>query len=283
MWTITEDWVHLSIKATTYTTPSFSEEDAGADIVGWSVDALGTTLPVVGGGSVVDRSGWAQIDTRDPSSNGGLKFIPVDTTYRIHYNNNYLIGGQIPDQYTAESDANHVATVRAARLKEGFEFRYWSTTANDAAGSHHYLAEDLISLSADSMSALMTNYGTRGKILHLYAIGEFTGTYNIALSFIKSDGKRYFLTHPGSQTPRFARTRYIDDWTNAWQGMSDAYNSDDHYLNTFSLQRPDKDHADEYTLNPRRETLHGYVDSLVFYKDFAPATNEYLGLGHNHR
>jgi len=43
--------------------------------------------------------------------------------------------------------------------------------------------------------------------LTLYAKATYTGTIHVALSFMHSDGKRYFLTHPGAEAPRYSRAR----------------------------------------------------------------------------
>ena len=69
MWHITAAYAALTIKATMFTGTEYNAQDPGADIPGWSVMVLGTEVPVVGGGSIIDRDGWARIhvDSKDPN------------------------------------------------------------------------------------------------------------------------------------------------------------------------------------------------------------------------
>ncbi len=67
-----------------------------------------------------------------------------------------------------------------------------------------------------------------------------------------------------------------------YQGMSDANNSDSRFLSTYRIignnTECEKCEDGEYVLDPRRETVHGAVDSLTFYEHFSPDVEEYIGL-----
>ena len=264
MWHITAEWAALTIKATMFTGSEFSETDPGADIPGWSVMVRGTDVPVVGGRSIIECDGWARIYVNNKSANGALEFVPANPTRHIHYNNNGCTGDTIADQYPMYGDTSVI--IREARLVKGFTFHGWTTNA-DGTGTL-YSPGDTLGLPAGTTT--------------LYAKATYTGTIHVALSFKKADGKRYFLTHPGTAAPRFSRARYIADWTNAWQGMANAENADNNYINTFKvLSNPDpcaECAVDEVVLDPRREMRYGVKDSLLFYENFAPENEEYLGL-----
>ena len=264
MWHITEAYANLFIKATMFTGSEYDEHDEGADIEGWSKWIRGTDVPLVGGESIIDQDGWARIHVNSTDSNGHLEFVLANPDRHIHYDNNSFVGEQIPDQYPMHGETSVV--VREPRLVGGFEFHGWNKQANGSGKT--YLPGDTINLS----EGLTT----------LYAQAEYTGTIHVALSFKKADGKRYFLTHPGTAAPRFSRARYIKDWTNAWQGMANADNLDDNYLNTFKVLTHPNPCAEcgetEVVLDPRREMRHGAIDSLEFYEHFAPNDEEYLGL-----
>lgn len=264
MWHITAEWAALTIKATMFTGSEFSETDPGADIPGWSEMVRGTDVPVVGGGSIIDRDGWARIHVDSKSANGAIEFVPANPDRHIHYNNNGCTGDTIADQYPMHNETS--VTIREARLVKGFTFQGW-TTNPDGTGTL-YTPGQVVNL-------------TEG-ITTLYAKATYTGTIHVALSFVKNDGKRYFLTHPGTAAPRFSRARYIAEWTNAWQGMANAENADNNYINTFKvITHPDpcaECAADEVVLDPRREMRYGVKDSLEFYEHFAPHDEEYLGL-----
>ena len=123
------------------------------------------------------------------------------------------------------------------------------------------------------------------SILMLYAQGSYTGTYHVAISFEHSNGKRYFLTQPIGETNRYARARPVGDWTDTYQGMSDPYNTEPNYISTYKLiGHPTcvlcehNETSYEYVLDPRREWRYGAKDSLLFYSNFAPASDVYLGL-----
>ena len=264
MWHITEAYANLFIKATMFTGSEYDEHDEGADIEGWSKWIRGTDVPLVGGESIIDQDGWARIHVNSTDSNGHLEFVLANPDRHIHYDNNSFVGEQIPDQYPMHGETSVV--VREPRLVGGFEFHGWNKQANGSGKT--YLPGDTINLS----EGLTT----------LYAQAEYTGTIHVALSFKKADGKRYFLTHPGTAAPRFSRARYIKDWTNAYQGMANADNVDDNYLNTFKvLTHPNpcsQCGETEVVLDPRREMRHGAIDSLEFYEHFAPDKEEYIGL-----
>ena len=264
MWHITAEWASLTIKATMFTGSEFSESDPGADIPGWSKMIRGTDVPVVGGRSIIDCDGWARIHVNSTDSNGHLEFVPANPDRHIHYNNNGCTGDTIADQYPMHGDTSVI--IREARLVKGFTFHGWTTNA-DGTGTL-YSPGDTLGLPAGTTT--------------LYAKATYTGTIHVALSFKKADGKRYFLTHPGTAAPRFSRARYINDWTDAYQGMANADNVDNRYINTFKvLSNPDpcaECAVDEVVLDPRREMRYGVKDSLLFYEHFAPENEEYLGL-----
>ena len=264
MWHITAEWAALTIKATMFTGSEFSETDPGADIPGWSVMVRGTDVPVVGGRSIIECDGWARIYVNNKSANGALEFVPANPDRHIHYNNNGCTGDTIADQYPMYNETS--VTIRDPRLVGGFEFEEWNT-APDGTGTG-YDPGDEFDLPAGTTT--------------LYCIARYTGTIHVALSFKKADGKSYFLTHPGTGAPRFSRARYINDWTDAYQGMANADNVDNRYINTFKvLSNPDpcaECAVDEVVLDPRREMRYGVKDSLLFYEHFAPENEEYLGL-----
>ena len=263
MWHITAEYAALTIKATMFTGTEYDEHDPGADIPGWSVPMVGTSVPVVGGGSIIDCDGWARIHIDDDSPNGAIEFVPANPDRHIHYNNNGCEGDTIADQYPMYGETS--VTIREPRLVKGFTFLGWTTSA-DGTGTL-YSPGDVINLPAGTTT--------------LYAKATYTGTIHVALSFLK-EGKRYFLTHPGTAAPRFSRARYIKDWTDAYQGMANAENVDNRYINTYKvLAHPSpcaECAADEVVLDPRREMRYGAVDSLLFYENFAPNEEEYLGL-----
>ncbi len=261
MWHITAEWAALTIKATMFTGSEFSETDEGADIPGWSVMVRGTDVPGVGEGDV---DGWARIHVDNDAPNGAIEFVHANPDQHIHYNNNGCVGDTIADQYPMLGE--NTVTIKEPRLVGGFEFEEWNT-APDGSGDS-IAPGTLLNLSAGTTT--------------LYCIARYTGTIHVALSFVKHDGKRYFLTHPGTAAPRFSRARYIAEWTNAWQGMANAENADNNYINTFKvITHPDpcaECAANEVVLDPRREMRYGVKDSLLFYEHFAPHDEEYLGL-----
>ena len=274
MWTITEAWSKLSIKATLMTGPSFTENDPGADIEGWSKMVAGTSIPVSDGTSVVDKAGYAQITVNNTDSNGHIVFILADTLKWIRYDNNGLVGLEMPLQYPLEGKSS--VTLMAPRIKPGYTFYGWCEKADG---------------KSDTLKIGDTfDFGERTGEVKLYALASYEGTLHIAISFKKNDGKRYFLTHPGTGTGfRYARARHFDSWVNTWQGMENAQNLDSNYLSTYEVRYPiakikkkDGDihdiYPEEHVLDPRSYTMKGQTDSLTFYENFHPSHDEYLGL-----
>ena len=282
MWTITPAYHALSLQVKLSTQPEFSELDPGAVVTGWSVMMTGSQIKDENGESVLGKSGWARIYTNNSDPNGGITFILADKSKHIHYDNNGFFGMQIPDQYPAVNATT--LTVEKGRLKPEYTFTGWNTQPDGSGVTIN--ADDVLTLASLPTGVIWLG----DTVINLYAQASYKGTYNVALSFINTaDNKRYFLTHPNSSTPRFARARHFDEWTNTWQGMDGAENIDPNYISTFELRHPineiekkDGDIPDltnrEYVLDPRHYTTHGVVDSLTFYEFFAPSKDEYLGL-----
>ncbi|MBO4361804.1 MAG: InlB B-repeat-containing protein [Paludibacteraceae bacterium] len=270
-WTITSELAAYTIKATLYTGPTFSASDKGADIRGWSTLVGMGSIPLLGGGAITTgMTGYARIYPDNSSANGGMVFVTADNTKYIRYHKNGHFGEDIPDQYPA---GGTVVTVQRAHLLTGYTFTGWNTAADGSGTS--YAPGDEVDLSSD---ANVTIEGGN-RVLHLYAQATYTGSVNVAISFLK-DGERYFLTQPGV-APRYSRARKIDDWTSAWQGMGDVNNNTPGYISTFEIiGKPTciECRPDEYVLDPRRHAMYGNTDSLVFYENFQPENNEYLGL-----
>jgi len=272
-WTITADSVGLNFKTKLYTGAAFSTTDTGADIAGWSAEVAATSLQTLGGESVIGKSGWLRIFPGDATTNGGLVMVVVDANRYIRYHNNGHFGMDIPDQHPLEGST---LTVQNARLLEGYTFTGWNTQA-DGNGTT-YAAGATVNPND------FPDVGGGKYVLDLYAQATYTGDINVAISFLKGDGKRYFLTLSG-EAPRYARARAIADWTNAWQGMGDYTNTNPNYLNTFRLignstaPLPCAEcQTNEYVLDPHRSTMHGSVDSLVFWAGNQPDPMEYVGL-----
>ena len=279
MWHITPEYVGLQIRAKIYSGTEYSATDEGLDIPGWSVNIRGTEVPlatdhsqhVVGG-----EDGWARIYSNRSALNGDIEFVMANPRYHIHYDNNGLLGIQVPDQYPGDNLTT--VTVEHPRLVNGFNFTEWNTKA-DGTGTK-FDPNDVVDFKdlPDGVS-LEDNDST----LTLYAQGSYTGTYHVAISFEHSNGKRYFLTQPVGATNRYARARPVGDWTDTYQGMSDPYNTEPNYISTYKLiggPDPCKECSTrvEYLLDPRREWRYGAKDSLLFYSNFAPANDVYLGL-----
>ena len=272
MWTILPEWAAYTIKATTCTGLTFSTTDPGADIDGWSVDVVGTDVPVHGSSeTVINKSGWARIYTNRTDKNGAIEFILAEENMYIRYHNNGHFGVDLPNQHAAKGDS--IVTVQDAQLIAGYNFTGW-TTNPDGSGTTY-----LPKATVDFRSVPEVD-GKR--ILDLYAQATYTGTINVAISFVKADGKRYFITHPGVLTPRYARARTFSDWTEVRQGMHNAENNDPNYISSWNILGKEgvcaKCGDGEYVLDPHREVMHGSVDSLVFYEDYSPNIEEYLGL-----
>ncbi len=276
MWHITSAYAELQIRAKIYSGPEYSATDEGIDIPGWSVNVYGTEVPLatdhtkfVEGG----EDGWARIYTNRSEPNGYIEFVKANPRYHIHYDNNGLLGIQVPDQYPG--DEATTVTVEKSRLVNGFNFTGWNTKADGSGTS--YDPGDEVNFTSLPGDVTLVNDST----LTLYAQGSYTGTYHVAFSFEHSNGKRYFLTQPTGDI-RYARARPVGDWTNTYQGMSDPYNTEPNYISTYKLiggPNPCKECVSgEFLLDPRREWRYGAKDSLLFYSHFAPASDVYLGL-----
>ena len=270
MWHVTSAYSKLTIKAVMYSNTEYRDDDPGVDVPGWSVMVQGTSVPGVGEVHEEGIDGWAMIDFSSTEPNGNMTFIQADASKYVRYDNNGHYGATLPNTHAKAGETRVVLS--EPRLLEGYEFRGWYTLADTTTGESFtkYKPGDVVDLSAFD-----------GDSLILYAQAKYTGGIGVAISFMQ-DGKRYFLTHPNASTPRFARARTFTDWTNTYQGMSDAYNMDTRYLSTYRIignnTECEKCEDGEYVLDPRRETVHGAVDSLTFYEHFSPANEEYIGL-----
>lgn len=287
MWRITDAFYALSLKATLMTGPEFSESDPGADIDGWSEMMTGEQIDQQSPQDFLNKAGWAIIDTKSTDKNGHIQFFLADTTLRIHYDNNGFLGTQIPDQYSVDTEneeAKGKVVIQENRLKAGYEFLGWSTSPTGDADPAYAPGT-----TVDLRTVLASAPEVDGKkTLTLYAQATYNGTLQVAISFMQGD-KRYFLTHPNSSAPRYARARHFDNWETTWQGMENAENQDPNYVSTFEVRCPvvevkKRDGGEgpldpkEHVLDPRNYTMHGYEDSLTFYEFFHPADDEYLGL-----
>lgn len=280
MWTIDGSWVGHTIRATLMTGPEFSDEDPGVDIAGWSKDTLGSMVPVKNHPewTPAGRSGYARIYTNRTDANGAMEFILANKDKHIHYDNNGFLGVEIPNQYPLEGATTTI--VQAPRLKAGYVFDGWNTSS-DGSGD---------TIRANTVLTLADITWIGDTVFNLYALAHYEGTLQVAISFIHpTDKKRYYLTHPNTSAPRYARARHFEDWENTWQGMENAENMDPNYISTFEMRYPineinhkEPGEADlsprEKVLDPRRYVMKGYEDSLMFYEHFAPARDEYLGL-----
>ena len=273
MWTITDAYAALTIKATLYSGAEFSDEDEGFDIDGWSEYVVGNTVPLAGGGGTVTggMTGWARVYTNKSTANGGLEFVRAEKDKYVRYDNNGHYGATLPNTHAKAEETRVVLS--EPRLINGYNFRGWYTKADTTAGDGTwYKPGDVVDLSAFA-----------GDSLILYAQAKYTGGISVALSFIHpTDGKRYFLTHPNSDAPRYATARHFTDWTNTYQGMANAENRDPKYMSTYLIVGNNTVCAEcadgEYVLDPKREMVHGAVDSVMFYEHFMPAEEEYIGL-----
>ena len=272
MWTITGEYAALHIKTMLMTGPQFREDDPGAAVEGWTKWVRGDSVPTSTGGEIAGLSGYAQITVNNTDSNGHMVFILADQTKWIRYDNNGFMGLEMPLQYPLNEGTKKVVIMKP-RIKPEYTFLGWDTQA-DGNGTR-YQEGDEFTFSGD------------GEV-KLYAQARYDGTLQMAISFMQGD-KRYFLTHPGTATPRYARARHFEHWENTWQGMEDAENLDPNYLSTYELRCPiaeiHKKEGDipdllrtEHVLDPRHYTMKGYTDSLTFYETFTPNKDEYLGL-----
>ena len=284
MWTITPAFAELYIKTTLMTGSEFDPSDSGADVDGWSTMVQGKTIRVVDSEeSCEGKSGWARIYTNNTVANGAMEFVLANNAKHIHYDNNGFLGMPIPDQYPVSGSTT--VTVLNHRLKGGYTFNGWNTQA-DGNGTSYTVNQvvDLASILPEDKDSTLT----------LYAQATYNGTLQVAISFINpADDKRYFITHPNSSAPRYARARHFDNWETTWQGMENAENLDPNYISTFEVRCPineikrkqkigdvyiDDLDPKEHVLDPRSYTMKGYEDSLTFYEFFHPADDEYLGL-----
>lgn len=274
MWTISGYYASLHIRTMLMTGSDFNADDPGAAVEGWSKWVRGDSVPTSDGKSIVDKSGYAQITVNNTDSNGHMVFILADNSKWIRYDNNGFMGLEMPLQYPL-SDSNKVVLMKP-RIKPEYTFLGWDTQ-KDGKGTRFQEGEEF-------------TFEGSGEV-KLYAQAEYRGTLQMAISFIHpTDGKRYFLTHPNTESPRFARARHFDSWENTWQGMEDADNADPNYLSTFELRCPKNEihkkdagitedlRLQEHVLAPRSYTMKGYTDSLTFYEFFHPADDEYIGL-----
>ncbi len=275
-WHITSEYMALQIRAKIYSGSEYSPDDEGIDIPGWSVNVNGTEVPLATDHSqyVTDgMDGWARIYTDSSQANGYIEFVKANPRYHIHYDNNRLLGIPAPDQYP--EDDKTTVTVEESRLVNGFNFTGWNTK-KDGSGTSYDPGDEV------DLSTILT--GPNDSTLTLYAQGSYTGTYHVAFSFMHSNGKRYFLTQPVGETNRYVRARPVGDWTDTYQGMSDPYNTEPNYISTYKLigyptcEKCEHEASYEYVLDPRREWRYGAKDSLLFYSNFAPANDVYLGL-----
>ena len=276
MWTINGEYLALTIKATLYSGSEFSEEDPGSDIPEWSEYVAGNTVPLADDPSKTvseNMTGWARVYTNKSTTNGGLEFVRAKKDMYVRYDNNGHFGAAVPNTYAKAGETEVVLS--EPRLLKGYEFIGWYTLADTTTGIFTKFKPGDVFTFTDSD-------GDGKDSLILYAQAKYTGGIGVAISFMKDDGKRYFLTHPNTSAPRYAKARHFADWTDTYQGMSDANNSDSRYLSTYLIIGKNtvcEECADgEYVLDPRRETVHGAIDSLTFYEHFAPDVEEYIGL-----
>ena len=273
MWTITDAYAALTIKATLYSGAEFSDEDKGFDIEGWSEYVVGNTVPLADDPSKTVKggmTGWARVYTNKSTTNGGLEFVRADASKYVRYDNNGHFGAVLPNTHLQIGKTKVVLS--EPRLLAAYDFKEWNTRSDGEGTSY----------APGTTVDLTTDPNAEDGVLTLYAIADYTGGIGVAISFMKDDGKRYFLTHPDASTPRFARARHFNDWTDTYQGMSDADNTDSRYLSTYLIIGNNtvcEQCADgEYVLDPRREMVHGAVDSVMFYEHFMPDKDEYIGL-----
>ncbi len=275
MWTITSAYTALRIKATLYSEAEFSDEDEGFDVDGWSEYVVGNTVPLADDPSQTvtgNMTGWARVYTNKSTTNGGLEFVRAEKDKYVRYDNNGHFGATLPNTHAKAGETSVVLS--EPRLLDGYEFLGWYTLEDTTTGIFtKYKPGDVVTFSDSD--------GDGKDSLILYAQAKYKGSIRVAISFMQ-DGERYFLTHPNASAPRFARVRHFTDWTDTYQGMSDANNTDSRYLSTYLLIGNNTVCAEcadgEYVLDPRREMEHGAVDSVMFYEHFAPDNDEYIGL-----
>ncbi len=268
MWYIDGAYMLLSGEVLLGTEPEFSLTEQGVPVAGWSEMVPASTIPVYGkpGETAAGKTGWPRIHTNRTAKNGGIEFVEADPAKYIRYHNNGHYGEDLPDEHPAAGKSK--VAVDSPRLIQGYQFICWTDVADTTSGSFtKYQPGDSVTLSG---------------VLHLYAQAKYTGTINVAISFVKEDGERYFLTHPQLLSPRYARARHYEDWTEVRQGLRNAENNDPNYLSSYNILGKEgiceRCGTGEYVLDPHREVMHGAEDSLVYYEDYSPGTEEYLGL-----
>ncbi|MBR4432356.1 MAG: hypothetical protein IKS76_04030 [Paludibacteraceae bacterium] len=276
MWHIAGEYMNLKGIVKLYTGTSFSATDPGASIADWSDSVPARSIPVYGhpGWTAEGHKGWARIHTNRPDTNGGIEFVLADTLHNyIEYSNNGCFGTELPKQYPLEGTTR--VTVQAPQLLEGYVFYGWNTTADTTTGT-------LIPAgTVIDFEHLPTGVDTTANgVLKLYAKAKYTGSINVAISFLKDDGKRYFMTFPTSGAA-FLRARTFDEWTNTCQGMESGIEDELDYMASFQMigQPTCVECAPtEYVLDPHRFTMHGSEDSLVFYENYQIGPMDYIGL-----
>ncbi len=281
MWTIRDYYASWHIRTMLMTGSEFREDDEGAPVEGWSKWVRGGSVPTSDGESIVGESGYAQITVNNTDSNGHIVFILADNSKWIRYHNNGFMGLEMPKQYPLDG-VSKVVTIMEPRIKPEYTFLGWNTKA-DGSGDTLHVGDKI------DLASLPTGISLTGDTaLNLYALARYDGTLQMAISFMQG-GKRYFLTHPGREAPRYANARHFEHWENTWQGMENAENEDPNYLSTYELRSPVNEikrkeagtpdlHIKEHVLDPRHYTMKGYTDSLTFYENFNPAKDEYIGL-----
>lgn len=277
MWHIEGDFMNLKGIVLLYSDTTFSSTDPGVAIPGWSDSVPAPNIPVFNhpGETASGKSGWARIHTNRPETNGGIEFVLANTTgNRIEYSNNGHFGVELPPLYPMEG--SNTVVVQAPQLLQGYEFYGWNTTADTTQGT-------LISVGTviNFINSLPSGVTLQDNVLKLYAKARYTGSINVAISFVKDDGKRYFMSFPSSGSA-YARAQHYKEWTNTWQGMGNGITSDSNYLATFKLIGKETECAEctpgEYVLDPHRHTMYGNEDSLEFYKTNQMGPDSYIGL-----
>ena len=197
MWTISGYYASLHIRTMLMTGSDFNADDPGAAVEGWSKWVRGDSVPTSDGKSIVDKSGYAQITVNNTDSNGHMVFILADNSKWIRYHNNGFMGLEMPKQYPLADGSD--LTIKEPRIKPEYTFLGWNTKA-DGSGDTLKIG-DKVNLATLKESKKLTG----DTVLNLYALAKYEGTLQMAISFIHpTDRKRYFLTHPNRESPRFA-------------------------------------------------------------------------------
>lgn len=278
MWHIADDYMRLKGIVLLYSGTTFSSTDQGVKIAGWSDSIAATDIPVYGhsGWTAKNQSGWARIHTNRSTLNGGIEFVLANTGGNyIEYSNNGHFGVELPRLYPLEGETT--VKVQAPQLLQGYEFYGWNTAPDTTQGT-------LISVgTVINFNSLPSGVSVdENGALKLYAKAKYTGSINVAISFLKDD-ERYFLSLPTSGAT-YARARHYDDWTDTWQGMGNESSDEADYLATFKLIGKETETEcvectpGEYVWDPHRSVMHGSEDSLVFYENNQLSAESYIGL-----